>query len=98
MRRLAAGLFAVCSVLSLLLCVAASVLWVRSYWVLDIWIYFDGGDVTRGTELHLDGAIGRGKTLFQFQRTTWNPGTSGLRYERRDPPSDDVGFRWSATP
>ena len=37
MRRLARRLFTLCSVASLLLCVALCVLWVRSYWVSDVY-------------------------------------------------------------
>jgi hypothetical protein len=40
MRR---KLFTVVSLLSLLLCVATVVLWVRSYWIVDIWVLFSGG-------------------------------------------------------
>jgi hypothetical protein len=35
MRRLARRIFVLCSTVSLLLCVAACVLWVRSYWIYD---------------------------------------------------------------
>jgi hypothetical protein len=43
-RRLARYLFTLCSVVSLLLCVAVCVLWVRSCWVTDqlIWQRVDG--------------------------------------------------------
>jgi hypothetical protein len=33
---------------------AAVTLWVRSYWVNDAWIFFDGGDTRRGTELYVE--------------------------------------------
>ncbi len=36
MRRLARRLFTLCSAVSLVLCVAAAVLWVRSYWKADL--------------------------------------------------------------
>src|SRR5687768_14703719 len=43
MRRLARRLFTLCSALSLLLCVAVCVLWVRSYWVADKLDVYWGG-------------------------------------------------------
>ena len=36
MRRLARWLFTLCAAMSLLLCVAVSALWVRSYWIYDV--------------------------------------------------------------
>src|SRR5690349_18065632 len=89
MRR---RLFNLAAAVSMVLCVATAALWVRSYWIEDVSVYFDGGDTTRGTELYLDGAIGRGKVLFQYQHTRWNEGISGVKYERYQPPSKEIGF------
>jgi hypothetical protein len=41
-RRLARHLFTLCSAVSLVLCVAACVLWVRSYWYID-WLSREAG-------------------------------------------------------
>jgi hypothetical protein len=43
MRRLARHLFTLCSAMSLVLCVAACVLWVRSYWVTEMWWFTADG-------------------------------------------------------
>jgi hypothetical protein len=83
MRRLARRLFRLCSAVSLLLCVAACVLWVRSYWVADT-LEFGG----RKTTVTLTCSRG----LWQLYRTTilkpsaWNkPG--GLAHTTERPPT-----------
>jgi len=47
MRRLARHLFALCSAGSLVLCVAAGVLWVRSYRVADILVFASAPNTSR---------------------------------------------------
>ena len=95
MRRLARRLLTLCTALSLVLCVAACALWAGSYWVLGQWGYSDGGDVDRGTELKLDGALGRGKVLFQYQRSTWDRDAVVNGFTRREGPGAPRGFqRW----
>src|SRR5262249_6236816 len=43
LRAFCRRLFAVASILSLLLCLGAIALWVRSYWVMDMLSRFDAG-------------------------------------------------------
>ena len=92
MRRLARGLFTFSAGVSMVLCVAACVLWVWSYWMLGQWAYVDGGDVGHGTELSMDGALGRGKVLFQYQRSAWDRSVVVNGFVRREPPTGPRGL------
>src|SRR5678815_1226881 len=81
MRRLARQLFALCSAASLVLSVAACVLWVRSYWSYDDWQY-SGGATT------IDVMSANGRVLVNDVRT--RPGAvtasaSGLVHSRSEP-------------
>src|SRR5687767_2128357 len=78
MRRLARRVFTLCSAVSLLLCVAVSVLWVRSYWTTDF--------VFRTT------VDERGRATGSHSVASWR-GSVWLRLGRLDAPSSDVEVR-----
>ncbi len=85
MKRLARHLFTLCSAVSLLLCVAVCVLWVRSYWAEDVIVYaWDGGTVG---VVSLRGCVGWG---FERSNASRGDGWSRLGDVRwfSDPPSN----------
>ena len=102
MRRLARRLFTVCSALSLVLCLAACVLWVRSYGAADS--LGAGGRHTAG------GLVSSRGLLMFLLMTTSTPSSEppGVSYEvERPPPALDVpatgflarrGFAWVRDP
>jgi hypothetical protein len=83
MKRLARHLFTLCSAVSLVLCVALCVLWVRSYWAYDDWNYTGPPRTARRVEsVTLMSANGR--LLLSHVRGTPGP-PAGLTYLRHDP-------------
>jgi hypothetical protein len=88
MRRLARYLLTLCSALSLLLCAAACVLWVRSYWLADL-----------VTSRRLDGGwsvqSARGRVTLGVERSDrsgWPAEWYGVKYIRaKDPSVYDTG-------
>ena len=68
MRRLLRHLFTACAALSLMLCVAVGVLWVRSYHACDtVRVYADASAAGRCVEI--DSTSGRISALFDGQST-----------------------------
>jgi hypothetical protein len=108
MRRLARHLFTFCSAVSLLLCVGACVLWVRSYrssdWICGNWQDVSSGECTgigaatvRGVFLayythHLGGFSG-GPSDYQYNVQPVNErGIGGIRPPMLPPPDTRGGF------
>jgi hypothetical protein len=72
MRRLARHLFTLCSAMSLLLCVAACVLWVRSYWRADEVRRVEHlTDATGYTNRFLRLGSSHGSLLFTWRDLVW---------------------------
>jgi hypothetical protein len=80
MRRLARHLFTLCSAVSLLLCVAACVLWVRGRWVADDYTWVrDRGDTSIMTRISCaSGVLG-----ITRNRTTYAATEEAGRYRER---------------
>jgi hypothetical protein len=72
-------LFTIASVMSLLLCAAGAVFWVRSYWVADVIVWQHPS--CRGTLQSAPGAV-----VVQFNRSQW-PSRYELVHEQVRPPT-----------
>jgi hypothetical protein len=92
MLPMARRLFALCSALSLLLCVAACVLWVRSYWAYDSFTYLWQGNVAGDYHLmQYDLRSSGGRLWYSLSEENWTAqelardgynGPAGLAAER----------------
>jgi hypothetical protein len=105
MKRLSRHLFTCCSAVSLLLCLVACGLWVRSYYVGDQWIWSDGADRPRrvyrmGHRYVL--TLAQGHISLLHDTSWWHP--PQLRHVRYDDPAaanlsfmphrSVIGFTW----
>jgi hypothetical protein len=76
MRRLAHHLSTLCSAVSLLLCVAVCVLWVRSYWVADVVVHWSPAGIPISNTLW--------STSGYLGLVRWEPpGHSSVRVQKR---------------
>ena len=90
MRR---RLRSILSLISLVLCLTALiVIWVRSYWILETWLYNPPGNLQHGTEMYLDGCVGRGKLLFQYQYIAWDQKLMGSHLQPATRPYPFLGY------
>jgi len=95
MRRTVRHLFTMLSVLSLLLCVATWVLWVRSYWRID-GISNERNDDRGGKEIAVESVRGQVLIMSLGRDDLW-PGIRGWESIHR-PLSDDENYDWTTAP
>ena len=88
MRRLTRHLFTLCSAVSLLLCVAVCVLWVRSYWWCDLFnadrVDAQNYKIATGSVFDFELASGLGGIFIGYEQF----------HDPRDGPEEDDGRHW----
>ena len=84
-------LFTLCSALSLLLCVAVCVLWVRSYWVED-WVKYHGPDVAGLRWRRFACASGGGHVTVSWATLTFRDGRRAAAYAENQRPVRGWGY------
>ncbi len=82
MRRFARHLFTFCSAVSLLLCVALCVLWVRSYWVEDC-IHFGDGESRDQHFVNLESSLGQMGVYYIRPHDDHPPQPARVTFEHR---------------
>jgi hypothetical protein len=94
MRRLARHLFTVLSALSLLLCVAVCVLWVRSQWTVD-WIFWGRYDNSQRRSISLIAQVKLGVIAFSYDDQVERASAESLRLP--NPPRKSVWITHSVS-
>src|SRR5215210_2640690 len=87
MKRLVWWVFSIAAVFSVLLCLSIGVLWVRSYWIGDIWLWYDSSQLgIRSNSLF----VGRGYVEYVWWDVTLYTGLNlPAGYYRSDPSQID---------